>query len=146
MNLVRESISFQRGADPKETLGIGTHHLIKKWLDEMVVTNYVINDDMTIDVNGYVHLDGKNLSSFPEYIKFNYVAGGFHCHNNQLTSLEGCPSHVGVGFYCHNNQLTSLEGCPSSVAGGFYCFNNNKQFTEAEVRKYCKVIGSIYSC
>jgi hypothetical protein len=143
MNLVKESISFQRGIDPKVSLGIGQVDLIKKWLDEMGVKNYIINNDMTIDANGAVDLDYKNLSSFPEYIRFNKVEGSFYCDNNNLTSLRGCPPVVKRGFYCSYNQLTSLEGCPSSVGRNFSCSNNETQFTKEEVEKYCKVGGII---
>ena len=163
--LVRESISFIRDQDPKVSLGIGQVHLIKKWLDEMSIINYVINDDMSIDVKGNINLDYKNLTSIPEFIKFNKVGGYFYCDNNQLTSLEGCPKTVERdffcssnqltslegcpnivkgNFYCNNNKLTSLEGCPKTVGGSFFCSNNQKKFTEKEVRKYCKVRGSIY--
>src|SRR5690606_15754852 len=45
-------------------------------------------------------------------------------HNNQLTSLEGCPSEVSGNFYCSYNQLTSLEGCPREVSGNFNCYKN----------------------
>jgi hypothetical protein len=47
------------------------------------------------------------------------------CSNNNLTSLEGAPSYVGVNFYCDVNQLTSLEGAPLYVGGSFYCRMNN---------------------
>jgi len=144
MKLVRESLDFTRGGDPYSSLQIGKHFLIKKWLDEMNIIDYIINDDLTIDVKRDVDLYYKNLSSFPEYIKFNKVEGGFYCSYNQLTSLEGSPSSVGGSFLCDNNQLTSLEGGPSSVGGTFFCRNNKKQFSEKEVRKYCKVKGTIY--
>jgi len=137
--LVRESISFQRYKDPKRALGVSIRVLIEEWLEEMSVENYVINDDLTIDVNGRVNLSHKNLITFPEYIKFRNVSGYFSCDNNQLTSLEGCPSTVGRSFFCDNNQLTSLKGCPSTVGGFFSCYNNKKQFSEKEVRTYCKV-------
>jgi len=163
--LVRESISFTRRGDPYSSLQIGKHFLIKKWLKEYGIIDYIVNDDLTIDIKESVNLGYKNLNSFPEYIKFNKVGGGFYCHDNQLTSLEGCPSSVGGCFSCRNNQLTSLEGSPLSVGGSFscsgnhltslegsplsvkrdfYCRNNKKQFSKEEVRKYCKVEGIIY--
>jgi hypothetical protein len=137
--LVRESISFQKTRDPKKALDVSVHAFIEEWLEEMSIENYIINDDLTIDVNGDVYLSYKNLTAFPKYIKFKSVGGYFSCHHNQLTSLEGCPSSVGGGFSCSSNQLTSLKGCPSSVGGGFNCYNNKKHFTKEEVRKYCKV-------
>src|SRR5271157_1945890 len=128
MKLVKESLNevmhFERSNDPLVTLQVGKRAQIIKWLDTYEVTNYVINDDLTIDVKGSVHLFYKNLTKFPDFIKFNNVSGYFACHNNQLTSLVGCPSSVGSDFYCNNNQLTSLVGCPSNVGNGFYCYNN----------------------
>jgi hypothetical protein len=101
---------------------------IKDWLDKHNVKNYTLNDDLTVDVDGDVNLNYKNLIKIP--VRFRNVSGGFYCHNNKLTSLEGAPSSVGGSFYCHNNQLTSLEGCPSSVGDSFYCPYN--QLTSLE--------------
>jgi hypothetical protein len=89
---------------------------------EYEITDYIINDDGSIDVDGNVNLFNRELTKLP--LKFRNVSGDFYCHNNKLTSLEGCPLSVGGGFYCHYNRLTSLEGCPLSVGGGFYCDYN----------------------
>jgi hypothetical protein len=91
------------------------------------IENYTINNGV-VDVNGDVNLNYKGLTKIP--LNFGVVSGYFWCHNNQLTSLEGCPSGVGGEFWCHNNQLTSLEGCPSGVGGNFRCHNN--QLTSLE--------------
>jgi len=99
-------------------------HLICK---KYGIENYTINNGV-VDVNGDVHLDDKGLAKIP--LNFGVVGGNFICRNNQLTSLEGCPSHVGGNFYCYHNQLTSLEGCPSGVGGNFICSNN--QLTSLE--------------
>ena len=64
------------------------------------------------------------------------ITGDFSCHNNQLTSLKGCPSSVGGDFSCSGNKLTSLKGCPSSVGGDFYCSNN--QLTNATKPQWVK--------
>jgi hypothetical protein len=88
---------------------------------EYRITNYIINDG-SIDVDGNVDLSGRGLTKLP--LKFRNVSGGFYCHNNKLTSLEGCPSSVGGDFWCYNNELTSLEGSPISVGGSFYCYMN----------------------
>jgi len=92
------------------------------------ITNYTINDDGTIDVDGDVDLSDKNLTKIP--LKFNKVSGYFYCINNKLTSLDGCPSEVDGGFYCYYNQLTSLEGAPNSIGGSFNCSSN--QLTSLE--------------
>ncbi|MFW6130870.1 MAG: hypothetical protein ACOC56_06750, partial [Atribacterota bacterium] len=86
---------------------------IKKWLDKHQITNYTINDDLTVDVDENVDLSHRNLTEMP--IQFNKVNGTFYCTYNQLTSLVGAPKKVFGYFYCSNNKLTSLEGAPEKV-------------------------------
>jgi hypothetical protein len=54
------------------------------------IKNYTINEDMSIDVDGDVRIDGEKLTKLP--LKFNKVGGHFHCFDNQLTTLEGSHS------------------------------------------------------
>jgi hypothetical protein len=86
---------------------------------EYGIQKYTINPDGTVDVDVHVDLSFKRLEKLP--LKFGKVSGNFWCHNNQLTSLEGCPNTVGGNFRCYNNQLTTLEGCPRTVGGNFWC-------------------------
>jgi hypothetical protein len=86
------------------------------------IKNYTINPDGSIDVEGSVYLFNLNLDKLP--LKFNKVGGYFGCSNNNLTTLEGCPTEVGEAFYCSSNKLTSLKGCPKFVGGTFYFGNN----------------------
>jgi len=75
----------------------------------------------------------------------SHVGGGFDCYSNQLTSLEGAPSHVGGNFSCSGNKLTSLEGAPSHVGGGFFCSNN--QLTSLKnIHKIIKEINGRFYC
>jgi len=104
------------------------------------ITNYTINSDGSVDIDGDVHLYSKNLSKLP--LNFNIVSGNFNCSHNQLTSLEHCPSEIGGDFSCHNNKLTSLEHCPSEVGGGFYC-----SYNELTSLEYCsQQIGGNFYC
>ena len=96
---------------------------IKDWLFSMNIENYVINDDLSVDVDGNVNISYRQLTKIP--VKFGSVSGRFSCYSNNLSSLEHCPSFVGGNFSCHNNMLTSLEHCPSFVGGNFYCYHNN---------------------
>ena len=113
---------------------------IHKICEEYNIKKYIINDDMSISVNGSVGLAYRNLKSIP--ITFKEVSGYFSCSNNQLTSLEGCPGTVGGHFDCRRNQLTSLEGCPETVGGNFYC--NSNQLTSLE---YCpETVGGRFYC
>jgi len=97
---------------------------IKSICDKYGIRNWELNPKTNlVDVTGSVDLSRKELREIP--IKFGRVSGNFSCHNNHLTSLEGCPQSVGGYFYCYNNKLTSLEGCPQSVGGDFYCSYNH---------------------
>ena len=89
---------------------------------------YTINDDGSIDVDGSVNVNIKNIAKIP--FKFRNVRGTFSCIRSRLTSLDGAPINVGGNFYCSNNQLTSLEGVPNFVGGNSYCSNN--QLTSLE--------------
>jgi len=135
---------FKQHNNSLVSLGVGKKVLITKWLDEMGVENYIINDDLTIDVKDGVDLHDKGLVKFPDYIKFDKISGWFDCNRNNLISLKGCPKIVDNYFTCGNNKLISLEGCPKYVHGYFSCVNNKKQFIKEEVREVCNVIGNIY--
>ena len=103
------------------------------------ITNYTINSDGSIDVNGDVDLSYKNLTELP--LIFNKVTGYFTCSCNRLTSLKGCPRWIGGFFTCGNNQLTSLKFSPDYVGGDFYCKYN--QLTD----NYCdtEIGGRFYT-
>ena len=79
------------------------------------ITNYTINPDGSIDVDGHVDFSKKGLKSIP--LKFGKVSGSFYCYNNNLTSLEGGPDEMG-DFNCDNNPITPL----------YKVFNDYKKF------------------
>ncbi len=99
-----------------------TRKEIKSWLDKYHITNYTINDDLSVDTKGTVDLYNRLLIEIP--IQFNKVYGCFDFSNNYLTSLEGSPKEVNGSFYCYSNKLTSLVGAPEKVFGGFSCHSN----------------------
>jgi hypothetical protein len=86
------------------------------------ITNYTINDDGSIDVNGNVDLYYIELTELP--LIFNKVTGYFDCGRNNLTSLKGSPVWVGGNFNCNYNRLPSLEFSPDYVGGWFDCCDN----------------------
>ena len=125
------------------------------------ITNYTINKDGSIDVDGDVNLNEKKLTELP--LNFNLVTGDFFCHVNQLKTLERAPKLISGSFYCGDNklttleyapksiggyfdcsynQLTTLEGAPKSVGGDFYCHQN--QLTS--LKGAPKSIGGNFSC
>ena len=86
------------------------------------ITNYIINDDESIDVNDDVYLLFARFTELP--LTFNKVSGDFKCYSNYLTTLFGSPREVGGDFDCSGNELTTLEGCPIKVGGDFMCSEN----------------------
>jgi hypothetical protein len=111
------------------------------------ITNYTINNNGLVDVDGNVDLSNRRLNKLP--VNFGTVTGDFRCNsatnglwNNQLTTLEGSPREVGGTFDCSGNQLTSLEGSPSKVGGYFYCYNNQLTTLEGSPSK----VGGDFYC
>jgi len=86
------------------------------------ITNYTLNSDGKIDIQGDVDIRDKGLSKLP--LKFGKVSGNFRCNGNKLINLEGAPIIVGGSFYCGYNKLTSLEGSPKQVGFDFICSDN----------------------
>ena len=152
----------------RKNLGLGKEALIKNWLDEHKITNYIINNDLTIDVKGSVNLGWwYEEDQLPDYIQFGEVCGNFYvfsCRNleslkgcpykvdgsfdcnlcNKLTSLEGAPQKVGRNFDCSGcSKLKSLCGAPKLVGGNFRCKYYNKRFTIDDIKKICEVKGEI---
>jgi len=131
---------FTQDSNPISDLGIGQKHLIKKWLEQYEILNYIINDDLTIDVEGNVFLNEgalKELKSLPDFIQFRKVSECFWIQDNKLETLKGCPEYVGDWFSCENNNLYSLKYAPKIVKGRFIVRNNPGEFTEEDVRKIC---------
>lgn len=86
------------------------------------IKNYVVNDDMTISIDGSVSLYGQKMNKVP--LRFKEVSGSFDCGNCELVSLEGCPNKVGRLFCCDHNQLESLKWGPEKVGSDFRCDHN----------------------
>jgi hypothetical protein len=90
----------------------------KVWLDKCTRGRWSVGADGKVDVKGDFNCSSQNLEGF-KGVRFGRVSGGFYCHNNDLTSLEGVPESVGEDFYCYKNRLETLEGAPETVGGGF---------------------------
>ena len=62
---------------------------IEDWLKEMKIKNFEVNDDLTVDVDGYVNISKKKLTEIP--VQFNKINGVFNCSDNKdLKSLAIC--------------------------------------------------------
>jgi hypothetical protein len=111
------------------------HDICKKYN----ITNYTINDDESIDVNGNVYLYDRGLTELP--LTFNRIEFDFWFSNNNLTSLKGGPRWVGDWFSCGSNKLTSLEFSPEYVGNDFFCSDNYL------IDNYCdtEIVGGFYT-
>ena len=101
------------------------------------ITNYTINPDGSIDVDGDVNLSNRNLTKLK--LNFNKVSGSFYCHYNKLTTLEGCPKEVSGDFFCSFNHITSLERSPIELGGDFFCSFNHITSLEGYNGEYDKL-------
>ena len=99
-----------------------TKEKIEDWLNKHEIKNYIINDDLTVDVNGDVRLEGRGIKKIP--FKFNKVIGDFNIGINYLTTLNGSPEIVSGDFFCNLNKLKTLEYSPKEVGGSFDCSSN----------------------
>ena len=107
---------------------------------EYWITNYTINSDGSIDVEGNVNLSNLELTKLP--LKFGRVGGNFNFGHNELTTLKGSPREVGGNFFCSHNKLTTLEGGPREVGGSFGCSNNQLTTLEGAPRE----VGGDFYC
>ena len=102
-------MNFERRKDPLGALGIGRRKMIEDWLDEMEIYNYIINDDLTIDIDDKhsdsVDLMHKGFKELPVFIQFGNV-GSFYISHNELQTLRGCPTYVQRTFSCQDNKLS----------------------------------------
>lgn len=114
--------------------------LLEKELEKFRIVNYIINDDLSIDINGSVNLSYRALNKIP--FNFRKVTGHFDCSYNLLQDLIGSPVEVGGDFTCVANGLKTLKGGPIDVGGIFSCGHNDLtslQYSPAE-------IGYLFAC
>jgi len=126
--------SMQEAERNREKSAEKTKRLWMVWANRFGIEREYIEEHAEFQENGDVVWEGdckwnnKGFTKFPP--NFVEVTGYFHCEDNQLTSLAGCPQTVGGHFSCEDNQLTSLAGAPQTVGGNFSC--NNNQLTSLE--------------
>jgi len=95
---------------------------IEEWCEELLLKDYTINHDGTVDVSGDVSLRHFKLFEIP--VKFGKVSGDFVLRYNTISSLKNSPNIVLGGYFdCSQQQgsLKTLEGCPKYVDGIFMC-------------------------
>jgi hypothetical protein len=85
---------------------------IKAWLDALDVKNYVIHDNLVVDVNDRVYLNFKLGGRKYLPLQFGLVKGDFCIKQNNLTTLKGSPHTVLGRFECMGNPLSSFDYLP----------------------------------
>ena len=102
---VHENISFKRGRDPKQVLGIGKKAQIDNWFKKWAPgVEYEIDDNLNIYVDGYLDLDITDVTSLPDNLK---IGRSLFLKNTKITSL---PDNLKVGedLNLTNTKITSL--------------------------------------
>jgi hypothetical protein len=113
---------------------------------EMLKEKGIQRSDGRYDFQCDVSLNDYGFTEIPKNF-FGTVAGYFWCDGMKLTTLEGCPEHIGGDFDCSDNgTLMSLEGCPKEVGKNWYSYYNDKTvFTKNNISKVCKVAKTIFT-
>jgi hypothetical protein len=92
-------------------------------MDSCCSGTWEVRDDLIyVDGDFLASKKLKNRESLGN-LKFGEVTGDFDVSDNNLKTLEGCPSVVGGSFNCSSNRITTLKGGPES-ARMYYCSNN----------------------
>jgi len=116
---------FERGGDPKKSMGIGKRALIKKWFDDLDVSpdKYTIDDKLNIFFEGYLGLSNTLIASLPDNLTI--IRGYLGLSNTLITSL---PDNLSVGgsLYLRNTQITYL---PDNLSVGGDLYLRNTQIT-----------------
>ena len=84
--IVRETLNFERGQDPKRSMSIGRVARIKAWFDSVGVSpeSYTIDKNFNIRIIKDLFLSNTPLTSLPEGLS---VGRNLYLNNTQLTSL-----------------------------------------------------------
>lgn len=124
-----------------ESIHIGMYKM-QQLCKKYDITNYIINDDNSVDVHGSLNFTKSLFRNKKTYvpIKLGRLSGSFHCNYNKLISLDNCPTSVEDDYSIAHNNLKSLKGCPPSCYS-FYCNDN-----ELESLEYCPNVVDDFIC
>lgn len=102
---------------------------IIKACEDLKLTNYKVNDDLTVDVDDHVLIENRRFSKLP--IMFGTIGGDFIIKScNNLTTLKGCPKIVYCDFEITSNyMLNEMDYVPYLVSGSFTISHSSKLTT-----------------
>ena len=112
-------------------IGLCFNPKTKKWDGSWIECKkfiYFINEKGVLTLPlGYIEnisLEGVGLTSlhnFPDKVKYDVEIS-----NNELKSLDGCPSEIGGKLLCDHNQINTLEDLNSTLAVQVFSCSHNK--------------------
>jgi hypothetical protein len=134
---------FIEDSDPIHDMGIGIKHKIEEWIGKnrgnfkvyfkgctgtfLKDKDIIINDDLTIDINGWTDMSGGINYTLPEYIKFNRIKGDFACRYDITQFEKFMPKYVEgqVRFYIDVRPWPNISEL------------------EHKIRSVCKIKGDV---
>lgn len=99
-----------------------TEKEVNRWLIDYGISDYTINSDLTVDVDGEVNLDSKCLKFLP--VQFGKIRDYFFIDDNGLKNLKGCPIEIKGEFSCSKNDIYNLYGFPKNIESTIF-FDKN---------------------
>ncbi len=82
---IYENLDFERGIDPKHSIGIGKRALIDRWFEEWAPdAEYEVDANLNIEIKGGLNLNNTPITSLPDNLS---VGGYLNLRNTQITSL-----------------------------------------------------------
>jgi len=120
-----------------------TEKEIISWLNKQKISNYIINNNLTVTVNNDVNLNKISFENGLIPVKFSFVNGFFSVRGSNLKSLEGTPDFVKGDFDCSDcDSLTSLKGSPETVENYYICTDCKNLISFEGTQKIGKVFIS----
>jgi hypothetical protein len=83
---------------------------LDQYLKKMKISNYTINDDLSVDVDGDVSISGQLFKKIP--CKFGQVTGSFSWIGGQLTVADNLPDRVDGDLDISHNEIASITKLP----------------------------------
>lgn len=127
-------MNFERTHDPLRDMGVGMIAQIDIFLDKIGLEKdeYIIKDNLKIDVFGDVNLTKLGLEELPEYVDFDIIYGGFYAGGNPWQSLKGFPREISGDLQINSPSNFIEMGKVSSA------------INEKTIKKLIKVHGKIW--
>lgn len=100
-----------------------TKEEVKKMCKNFGIEEYLINDDLSIDVYNHFRFPIGGQAYIP--LNFNEITGNFTFRHSSLKSLKGCPKIIGGSLDVSWNNLRSFEDGPNEIKRNLICNTNN---------------------